>query len=252
VPADKFNEVVEQIADLGDQQRRDIHTEDVTEEVLDLDARIETQRARVESGRRLLAQAETLQELIMLEGELARREADLASLEAKKRRLDDLTALSTITVKLLGPAADGSKEDLGTGFMAGLKAGWKALVNIAKLVLTLLGALLPFILAFGVPGFGIWLIHRARRNRRPSAPVTPASAPAEAGGQVPPGTRGPVSAAASTPGSGRLPAPAPGPSPASAPAAGPVPTARPPESGPAPEPTTTGRPAESSGQGSDE
>ena len=38
---------------------RDINTEDVTEEAVDLDARIATQRARVDSGRRLLAQAKT-------------------------------------------------------------------------------------------------------------------------------------------------------------------------------------------------
>ena len=97
--------------ELGRQQRREINTEDVTEETVDLDARITTQRARVESARRLLARASSIGDLVSLENELGRREADLASLEAKKRRLADLTALSTITVTLVGPDAAGHRGE---------------------------------------------------------------------------------------------------------------------------------------------
>ena len=89
----------------------EINTEDVTEETVDLDARITTQQARVDSARRLLARATSISDLVSLENELAKREADLASLEAKKRRLADLTALSTITVSLLGPDAETAEEE---------------------------------------------------------------------------------------------------------------------------------------------
>ena len=51
-------------------------------------------------------------DLVMLEKEVASREADLASLQAKKRRLADLTALSTITVTFLGPAAPATPTPL--------------------------------------------------------------------------------------------------------------------------------------------
>jgi hypothetical protein len=59
IPADKFSSAVDSIAKLGTQESRDINTEDVTEQVIDLDARIATQQARVASGRRLLAAART-------------------------------------------------------------------------------------------------------------------------------------------------------------------------------------------------
>ncbi|GAB3143787.1 DUF4349 domain-containing protein [Micromonospora sonneratiae] len=171
VPATKFGAVVDEVAGLGRQERRSIDTQDVTEETLDLDARIATQQARVESGRRLLAQAKSLSDLVMLEAELAKREADLASLEAKKRRLADLTALSTITVTLLGPDAKGSEEEEPqTGFVAGLKGGWKAFLASLEVLLTVLGALLPWIIALGVPVFGvIWLVRRLGRRARPAA-----------------------------------------------------------------------------------
>ena len=97
--------MVDQLAELGKEEQRGINTEDVTEQTVDLDARIATQQARVDSGRKLLAQAKSLNDLVMLEREVATRESDLASLQAKKRRLADLTALSTITVVLLDPQA---------------------------------------------------------------------------------------------------------------------------------------------------
>ncbi len=119
VPAEKFATVVDQLSKLGTEEQRQINTEDVTEQTVDLDARIAVQQARVDSGRRLLAQAKSLNDLVMLEREVATRESDLASLQAKKRRLADLTALSTISVTLLDPEADAVREPDAGGFLGG-------------------------------------------------------------------------------------------------------------------------------------
>ncbi|MET8249914.1 DUF4349 domain-containing protein [Micromonospora sp. NPDC005197] len=167
VPAAKFAGVVEEVAKLGRQQNREINTQDVTEETVDLEARIITQRARVDSARRLLARANSITDLVSLENELGRREADLASLEAKKRRLADLTALSTITVSLAGPAAKTSEEKAETGFLVGLKGGWEAFVSSMTILLTVLGALLPWLVAFGVP-LAILLLVLSRRRKTPA------------------------------------------------------------------------------------
>jgi hypothetical protein len=172
VPAEKFSPVVEQLAGLGTEEQRGINTEDVTEETIDLDARIATQQARVDSGRKLLAQAKSLSDLVMLEREVATREADLASLQAKKRRLADLTALSTITLVLLDPDATVKQDDDGPpGFLAGLQNGWKGLLASLAVLLTVLGWLLPWLIAVGLPTWAvIWLY---RRNRPRPAPRTP-------------------------------------------------------------------------------
>ncbi|MFG1839137.1 DUF4349 domain-containing protein [Micromonospora sp. NPDC049175] len=185
VPAEKFTAVVDEIARRGRQQSREISTEDATEAIVDLDARITTQRARVESARRLLARASSISDLVSLENELGRREADLASLEAKKRRLADLTALSTITVTLVGPAAKVTEEKDESGFLVGLKGGWKAFVASLTVLLTVLGALLPWLVAFGVPVAALLLVLRRRRK----APIS------TAGVSAPP----PVPAARSAP-----------------------------------------------------
>ncbi|MGS2614214.1 DUF4349 domain-containing protein [Micromonospora sp. LZ34] len=173
VPAAKFNEVVDELAKLGRQQRREIRTEDVTDETIDLDARITSQRARVESARRLLARATSITELVSLENELGRREADLASLEAKKRRLADLSALSTITVSLVGPDVSPAEEkETELGFLVGLESGWKVFLASMTLLLTVLGALLPWLIAFGVPLAVLLVVLRRRRHRQPAPPVS--------------------------------------------------------------------------------
>ncbi|MEV6814211.1 DUF4349 domain-containing protein [Micromonospora sp. NPDC051296] len=194
VPAARFYGVVEELAGLGVQERRQIDTQDVTEETVDLDARIISQRARVESARRLLAQASSIGDLVTVENELARREADLASLEAKKRRLGDLTALSTITVTLVGPDASTADEENQIGFLVGLKGGWKVFLASMTVLLTVLGAVLPWLLVFGVPLGALWWWSRRRRRNRPALPalVAPVGAPPPPGvGAPPPGVSAP-------------------------------------------------------------
>jgi hypothetical protein len=223
VPAEKFSPVVEQLAGLGNEEQRGINTEDVTEQTIDLDARIATQQARVDSGRKLLAQAKSLSDLVMLEREVATREADLASLQAKKRRLADLTALSTITLVLLDPAAVAAEAEEGPpGFLAGLENGWKGLLASLAVLLTVLGWLLPWLIALGLPVWGIIWLYRRYRPRRPVR--TPMSGvPAYAMAGPPPGyPQGPAAAPAppyrqpqtpqaTTPAPGSAPAPAPAP-----------------------------------------
>ena len=171
VPAARFAPLVDQLAKQlnGTEEQRQISTEDVTEQTVDLDARIAVQQARVDSGRRLLAQAKSLDDLVMLEKEVATRESDLASLQAKKRHLADLTALSTITVTLLGPQAAAAPEDDGpAGFVSGLAGGWKALISSLAVVLTVLGAVLPWVLAIGLPALGVWWLVRRFRPGKPA------------------------------------------------------------------------------------
>ncbi|MFD2766914.1 DUF4349 domain-containing protein [Micromonospora eburnea] len=198
VPADRFTAVIDGLAGLGKQERREIRTEDVTEETVDLDARIATQRARVDSARKLLARATSINDLVTLENEVGRREADLASLEAKKRRLADLTALSTITVTFVGPqAVTVTEDDDELGFLVGLRGGWSAFLSTLSVALTVLGAVLPFALVIGVPV--AVLIRLARRRTPPAGPAPMVPGPAGPVGGPPPSAPPPVPAARSGP-----------------------------------------------------
>ncbi|MDR7280745.1 DUF4349 domain-containing protein [Catenuloplanes atrovinosus] len=182
IPRDAFYDTLGKIAALGEQENRKVDAQDVTEAVVDLDSRIASQRAQVESARKLLAQAKTLNDLVSLENELARRQADLASLEAKRDRLKDLSALSTLTVELVqdtAPVAEEEPEER-SGFLFGLRNGWNSFLSFGAGVLTLVGLLLPWLAGLGLPVLALVLLWRRSRRRRPVIPVSappPASAP---------------------------------------------------------------------------
>lgn len=194
VPADKFTDVLNTLHDLGQEESRSVSTQDVTEQVADVDARLANAQASVDRVRALMARAQTIGEITSLESELSRREGDLESLKARKRKLDDLTALSTITLVLLGPDEPGPapKKD-ETGFMAGLKGGWSAFLVSMEVLLTILGALVPWLIALGIPLTLVWwLARRSRRNRPARLVPAPAGGPVATYGLQPPATRVPA------------------------------------------------------------
>ncbi len=175
VPADRFSAFVDRIGQLGKQVSRDLSTEDVSKQVQDLDARLLAAKASVERVRALLARAQSISDITAIEAELAKREGDLESLQAQKNNLSDMAALSTITVRLLPKDAvvstPASKHD--SGFLAGLKSGWRAFSAFISGLLTVVGALLPFLVLSGLIGYGVWWLRR--RNRRPlTSPAEPA------------------------------------------------------------------------------
>lgn len=171
VPAKQFQATLEKIADLGTEQSRGSNVEDVTEAIVDLDTRIAAGKASVESVRKMFERAEKLQDVVLLEKELSQRQSELAALEAKKRRLDDLVALSTITVTLVGPNTEIEvEEEPDPSFLGGLKAGWKAFVAAVEVASAVLGFLLPFLLAIAIPVIGLIYFLRYRRNR-PAPPA---------------------------------------------------------------------------------
>jgi hypothetical protein len=168
VPSARFSSVVDSVAKLGKEESRQLSTEDVTDQVTDVDARIATGQASVDRVRDLLAKAASISEIVSLESELSRREADLESLKSRKRKLDDQTTLSTITAVLLGPdaAAKPAPKKHETGFLAGLKSGWHSFAASMGVLATVVGALLPWLVALAVPvAVALWWARRTRRPR---------------------------------------------------------------------------------------
>jgi Domain of unknown function (DUF4349) len=169
VPSKQYAEALEKLAKLGREVSRSSNVEDVTEAIVDLDTRIAAQKASVESVRKMFERATSLSDVVLLEKELSHRQTELATLEAKKRRVDDLVALSTITLTLAGPntVIEPEKEP-DPSFLGGLKNGWKALMGSLKLASAVLGFLLPFLAVIGIPLFAlIYFLRLHRRRVRP-------------------------------------------------------------------------------------
>lgn len=165
VPADALDRAVEQVAALGAVTDRSSSVVDATEEVVDLDARVASQQASVARVRSLLAEATSIGDVVAIESELARREADLDSLTGRLAALRDQVSLSTLTVDLRGPDAPVAGTE-PPGFGDGLAAGWAGLLAVGTGLAAALGFLLPFVPLLAVVAGIVWLVARAVRRRR--------------------------------------------------------------------------------------
>ena len=167
VPPKAFDDTIRGLSALGDERARRLSSEDVTDQVVDLEARLATQRASVERVRALLGQADTLGEVVQIESELTRRTADLEALQARLESLSARVDLATIVLRLDGQ--DGPVAGDALGFGDGLRSGWDALVTTARVAAVAAGAMLPFLPLLLVGGY---LAVRARNRRTAGAVQT--------------------------------------------------------------------------------
>jgi len=143
-------------------------SDDVTAQVADVGARVASAEASLTRVRLLMNRATSLADVVALEAELGKRQADLEALEAQQRTLADQTALATVSVTLTSSAAP-VPASADTGFLAGLKAGWSAFTAALVAALTVIGALVPFLLVLVPLGLLAWWLVR-RGSRRPVTP----------------------------------------------------------------------------------
>jgi hypothetical protein len=167
VPSASYQAAIDKISGLA--TRTAIHQEssDVTEQVVDVESRITTQRASLDRMRALLAKATTIGDVVSVETELTRREADLESLLAKQKNLSLQTELATLslTISEKGKTPETTKED-DRGFLAGLKGGWNAFTATFSALATAVGAMLPFLIVLALIGFPLWRYRGRLRKTR--------------------------------------------------------------------------------------
>lgn len=168
------------LAELGSRViSRAQQAQDVTEQYVDLQSRITTQRASVERIRALLANATAINEIVQVESELTTRQADLESLERRMAALSGQTELASVSVTMVKPGDAAVDDDDDTGFLAGLTAGWDVFLKSTQVMLTVFGAVLPFLVALSIPAVVVvWLL----RRRRPVSPVAVSTPPAPSAG----------------------------------------------------------------------
>ncbi|HET7195094.1 MAG TPA: DUF4349 domain-containing protein [Nocardioides sp.] len=172
VPSQFFDEVMQDLGQVADLRSAKRTSEDVTTEVIDIDVRVRAQEKSLERIELLLARAKNLREIISIESQLTRRQAELDSLKAQQAYLADQTSLSTITVFLeRTEKAAKVEKDEATGFLAGFQRGWDALGSAATVIATGLGAVLPFVVLLLLLGVPTWLLLRSLLRRRRVGPL---------------------------------------------------------------------------------
>lgn len=186
VPADQLTALVDGLSDVGEVTATSVNRQDVTEQTVDLQARIDTAQASVDRLTELMGQAANVADLIAAESALSERQAQLESYQQQLEMLDDQVAMSTLSVTVL-PRVETVTAD-PAGFGDGIVAGWNGLVATLNGIVIAIGFLLPWLVVIGLVVLVVWgvvRLVRSRRRRRTDAASRPA--PVSDGGTDPEG-----------------------------------------------------------------
>ena len=158
VDAARFDSLIAAVAGLGEVTSRNVSVEDVTEQAVDLAARLRARRAVEARYIEILGRADSVEDVLAVERQLAETREEIERADAQLRDIRDRVALSTLRLTLLERSATGIAD--GPGFGARLAdafgSGWEGILGL------LVGLVALWPLVFIVP-LAVWLWHRARR-----------------------------------------------------------------------------------------
>lgn len=165
VPATRFASALDQIRNAGERviQER-VSGQDVSEEYLDLEARIRTKKALEAQFLEIMKQARKVEDALEVQRELADVRTEIERFEGRRRFLENQAALSTITTTLQMPQPMVAATT--SGFGASVKRAFGDAIDIAAAILLFiiqaLIVLIPIAIFFGLPGWLVWRVLRRR------------------------------------------------------------------------------------------
>ena len=150
-------------------------SDDVTEQLIDLDIRIGVERATIAQFETLLAAATEFSDIVAVQAVLSEHTVTLEQLLASQRNVDQRVELSTLTIDLTYVAPDSTVGDPAPvseddGISDAFGTGWDAFTGAAMAVVIVLAVAAPFLALAAVVIGAVWLIaavasrRRARRN----------------------------------------------------------------------------------------
>jgi len=162
VPEDKFDNFILAVESISSEVlSRNLNVRDVTDQYVDIAARLSTKRALHQRYTELLSRAENVEEVINVERELSKVLADIESSEARLKSLSDQASYATLSLSLTTayePVAQaGFLSQLGESFAA----GWSGV----KMAVLVGAALWPLFLRAVLIFFGFrWVINRRKKQ----------------------------------------------------------------------------------------
>lgn len=185
VPASSFNRALSDAGKLGKVKSQQIQTQDVTEEYVDLEARIANSEAHVKALLALLAKAKTVDEILQVQQTLTYAQQELEQLKGRMRYLEEHTSFSTLTMSIHETGVKAATTE-DWGVVQAFKDALKNFVRAVNAIIRGLGVLIPVLIVLAIIGYIVYRIWRAlaRRSReRRSAQYQPYLAAQYAGQQ---------------------------------------------------------------------
>lgn len=172
VPRENFSALLSAATAEGTVLSVGTDTQDVTEQVVDLQARLENLRAQRDRLRELYDRANETEDVLRVGRRLSDVQSEIERIEGRLQVLEDRVAYSTLTVRVREPRPEPASEPRAepawydTGVMAAFLASVDGVVLALRALVVGVAYLLPYLLVFGLPLLGGALVVRRHRTKR--------------------------------------------------------------------------------------
>lgn len=168
VPRENFSALFDRAEAEGELRHSEQDSQDVTDQLVDIQARLDNLRAERDQLRELYQRANDTEDVLRVQERLSDVQGEIERLEARQQALRERVAMSTITVRLSEPRPEPDRPAPEEWYDVPIVAAF--LESVTGVVVTLralavAGAYaLPYVLAFGIP---LAIVGYAARRRRP-------------------------------------------------------------------------------------
>ncbi len=170
IPSQHFDAVLDDLTGLGERISQSISGEDVTEEYVDLEARLAHWKRAEVFTLGLMDQAETVEESLAIRERLDEIQLTVEQIEGRLRYLDSRVSFSTITVGItevpvaVAPAPPVEPSPITEAFQQAIEV----LLAAVSFMIVAAAFTVPFAVVAAL-AYGVWRIVRKVRTPRPAA-----------------------------------------------------------------------------------
>lgn len=178
VPSNQFGRAFDEIKKLaGNTPSENVTSQDVTEDFIDLEARIKTQKALEVQFLEIMRQANKIADALEVQRQIAEVRTDIEKLEGRKRFLENRSSLSTINVNIQTPkpviavTETGFRQSLREAVSDSISLASDLVLFFARFLIMMAPVALFVLLPSGLMIRYLW--RRAKRIRLAHALATP-------------------------------------------------------------------------------
>lgn len=163
VPANSFDRVLDRLGRLGKIESKKITGEDVTGEVVDLEARLRNKRAEERQYLEIMNRAKRIPDIMAVSNELYRVRGEIEEAQGRLKYLRSAVSMSTINVALNEKGT--RRPDEGPSLLNTLSNAANSLVDTARTLARIAIWLIVYSPFWAIP-IGIWVVIRRRSAAR--------------------------------------------------------------------------------------
>lgn len=166
VPADKYEAFLSGVTGIGTVLYQAENADDVTQQHVDMTARLANLRVEEERLREFFDSAQKVEEMLAIEQELSRVRGEIESLDAQVKYLERQAAMATVTIDLTEPKPLVRPSGDDWGFGQAITDGFRGAAGVIRVAIALIIATAPIWVLLVIAFFVGRAIYRRRTARR--------------------------------------------------------------------------------------